>query len=128
MSLSSVLKKRRKELGLTLAQIADRVGVSEATVQRWESGNIQNIRYGKIDALAEVLGISPIALMGWPEGEESATKNGNGQIDEDEDLIRQFQELEETLSAPQKRLLARILETSLRRMQAKTASVRSEAD
>ena len=31
-ALSSVLKKRRKELGLTLLQIADDVGVTEATV------------------------------------------------------------------------------------------------
>lgn len=37
-SLSDVLKKRRKELGLTLAQIADKMGVAEATVQRWERG------------------------------------------------------------------------------------------
>ena len=34
--LSSVLKTRRKELGLTLAQIADKIGVTEATVQRWQ--------------------------------------------------------------------------------------------
>ena len=31
-NLSSVLKRKRKELGLTLAQIADMMGVSEATV------------------------------------------------------------------------------------------------
>lgn len=37
-NLSTVLKARRKDLGLTLAQIADEMGVSEATVQRWESG------------------------------------------------------------------------------------------
>ena len=39
-NISSVLKAKRKELGLTLTQIAEKIGVTEATVQRWESGNI----------------------------------------------------------------------------------------
>lgn len=63
--LSSVLKQRRKELGLTLAQIADAMGVAEATVQRWESGNIKSIRYEKIGKLADVLKVHPATLMGW---------------------------------------------------------------
>lgn len=69
-SLSSVLKQRRKELGLTLLQIADAVGVAEATVQRWESGNIKSVRHGKIAKLAEVLNVSPAALMGWEDSPE----------------------------------------------------------
>lgn len=63
--LSSILKQRRRELGLTLAQIADEMGVTEATVQRWESGNIKTIRYEKISKLADILNISPSSLMGW---------------------------------------------------------------
>lgn len=66
-ALSSVLKQRRKELGLTLLQIADAVGVTEATVQRWESGNIKTMRHEKITKLAEVLQVSPATLMGWDE-------------------------------------------------------------
>ena len=63
--LSSVLKRRRKELGLTLYQIADAMGVAEATVQRWESGNIKTIRHDKIGKLADLLQVSPAMLMGW---------------------------------------------------------------
>lgn len=66
-SLASVLKKRRKELGLTLSQIAEAVGVTEATVQRWESGNIKSVRYEKIGTLAEILRVTPAALMGWDD-------------------------------------------------------------
>lgn len=66
-SLSSVMKQRRKDLGLTLLQIADAVGVTEATVQRWESGNIKTVRREKIAKLAEVLKVSPASLMGWEE-------------------------------------------------------------
>lgn len=65
MSLQTVLKIRRKELGLTLKDIADRMNVTEATVQRWESGNIKNLRHGRITKLAEILDTTPAYLMGW---------------------------------------------------------------
>lgn len=45
MSIADVIRKRRRELDLTLKDIANKVGVSEATVQRWESGVITNIRF-----------------------------------------------------------------------------------
>lgn len=66
-NLSAVLRERRKELGLTLAQIADQMGVAEATVQRWESGNIKSIRYEKISKLADILKVNPASFMGWAE-------------------------------------------------------------
>ena len=67
MLLSHVLKNRRAELGLTLLDIAKMMDVSEATVQRWESGVIKSIRYDKIARLAEVLKIDPVDLMGWEQ-------------------------------------------------------------
>ena len=67
MTLSEVLKSRRKSLGLTLAQIADEMGVTEATVQRWESGNIKSLRHEKISRLAKILKVSPAYLMGWED-------------------------------------------------------------
>lgn len=79
-NLSSVLKRRRKELGLTLAQIANVMGVAEATVQRWESGNIKSIRYDKIAKLADLLKVSPAALMGW-EDEKRPVNSETGEAD-----------------------------------------------
>lgn len=64
-NLSSILKERRKELGLTLRQIAEYMNVKESTVQRWESGNIKSIRYDKISKLATLLNVEPSSLMGW---------------------------------------------------------------
>ena len=66
-AVSNILKNRRKELGLTLSQIADQMGVSEATVQRWESGNIKNLRHERVGPLAELLRVSPAVLMGWED-------------------------------------------------------------
>jgi repressor LexA len=69
-ALSKILKKRRKELGLTLAQVADAVGVTEATVQRWESGNIKTVRYEKLAPSSSLLGVSPADLMGWSSDDD----------------------------------------------------------
>lgn len=65
MDIKDILKDRRLELQLTLEDVAKRVGVSPATISRWESGDIANMRRDRIAALAEALQISPAVIMGW---------------------------------------------------------------
>lgn len=65
MDISTIIKKRRAELDLTLLDIAKKVGVSEATVQRWESGNVKTLRHSRIVKLAEALEMHPADLIGW---------------------------------------------------------------
>lgn len=65
MATNDIIKTRRLELGLTLREVADAVGVSEGTVSRWESGDIANMRRDKISKLAVVLRIDPSIIMGW---------------------------------------------------------------
>lgn len=67
MNISNIIKKRRKELGMTLFEVANKVGVSAATVQRWESGSITNLRHGRIAKIAEALDIHPGELIEWIE-------------------------------------------------------------
>lgn len=69
MDIRDILKNRRLELGLTQLDVAKAVGVSEATVSRWESGDIANMKRSRIAALANVLNISPSIIMGWDEKE-----------------------------------------------------------
>lgn len=58
------LRKRRKELGLTMLEVAKAVGVSEATVSRYESGDIKNMRRDRIEKYAKVLKVSPALIIG----------------------------------------------------------------
>ena len=46
------LRELRKERGLTLLQVAEKLGVTESTVQRYESGNIKNLKYETMVELA----------------------------------------------------------------------------
>lgn len=63
--IRSILSERRKELGYTMKDVAKLVGVSEATISRWESGDIANMRRDRISKLADALKISPAVIMGW---------------------------------------------------------------
>lgn len=67
MEVKDIIKQRRIELGYTMKQIADKVGVNEATISRWESGDIANMRRDKIWLLSRALEISPAVIMGWEE-------------------------------------------------------------
>lgn len=76
--LNKNIKKRRLKLGLTLQQVGDAVGVTRATIQRYESGNIENIDTKMIMKLADVLQCTPVDLMGW----ETPPLTGNKKLDE----------------------------------------------
>ena len=67
MEMNEIILTRRKELNLTLEEVANRVGVSRTTVQRWEKGTLQNPGRDKIAALAAALQVSPEYLLGWTD-------------------------------------------------------------
>ncbi len=57
------LKQRRIELNLTMLEVAKLVGVSEATISRYESGNIKNMRRDRIEKYAKALQVSPSEFL-----------------------------------------------------------------
>ena len=63
MDICHKIKERRKQLGLTMLEVAQKIGVSEATVSRWESGNIANMKRDKIAKLAEILEMNPVTFI-----------------------------------------------------------------
>lgn len=65
--VNEILKERRIEMNMTMLDVAKKVGVSEGTISRWESGDIANMKRDKIAALAKALSISPGVIMGWEE-------------------------------------------------------------
>ena len=62
--IDRLIYSRRKELGLTLEEVGNAVGVSKSTVKKWENGFITNMRRDKIEKLANVLQVSPVRLLG----------------------------------------------------------------
>lgn len=62
--IGNLIYNRRKELGLTLEEVGNAVGVSKSTVKKWENGFISNMRRDKIEKLAKILEVSPVRLLG----------------------------------------------------------------
>ena len=75
------LKARRLELGLTMLEVAKAIGVSEATVSRYESGNIKNMRRDRIENYAKILKVNPALLIGADEQTEDELSSIINQYD-----------------------------------------------
>lgn len=65
MTIGERIKNRRKELDLTLEDVANKLKITRQTVQKYESGIVNNIPSDKIEALAVILKTTPAYLMGW---------------------------------------------------------------
>lgn len=111
MEIKDVIRQRRLEKGLTMKELAIKVGVSEATVSRWESGDIATMKQTKIGALSKALGISPaIFVKGSPAPADQPeltaqeknhldkyrqlTDDNKADIDKQTDKLLRLQELE----------------------------------
>lgn len=55
MEIGKRIKAKRKEIGMTLEEVGKIVGVSKQTIQRYETGEIANIPYDKLELLAKAL-------------------------------------------------------------------------
>lgn len=73
--LQERIKQRRRELGYTLAEIAEFLNVKEATAQRYESGDIKNIKHETIYRLSKILKCDPSYLMGWTDTISKSTND-----------------------------------------------------
>jgi repressor LexA len=65
--LKERIKTRRHFLNKTLLEVAEEIGIKEATLQRYESGLIKNVPHDRIVDLAQALNCTPQYLMGWTD-------------------------------------------------------------
>ena len=62
------IKELREKTNLTLLDISKKLGVSEATAQRYESERgIKNIPYEQIIGYSQIFNVAPAYIMGWDE-------------------------------------------------------------
>lgn len=64
MDFNVLIKDLRIKVDKSINEVAREIGVSPATVLRWESGEIKNMRRDKLVALARSLNVDPVVLMG----------------------------------------------------------------
>lgn len=85
------IAQKRREKNLTQEQLAEKLGVSNKTVSKWETGKCMP-DYSVVNSLCEELEITVAELM---DGEETEEKSVRTYDDEQiMDLLRRTQELE----------------------------------
>lgn len=89
MEIHENIKLLREKRGETLEEVAKAIGSSKQTIQRYETGEIKNIPYDKIVALAKHFRVKPGAIMGW-EDTEDITDN---MVSEHIELISKWERL-----------------------------------
>lgn len=65
------IKKRRKELHMSVDDLAKILNKNRATIYRYESDDIENMPTTVLEPLSEALGVTPIYLMGWDEQQKN---------------------------------------------------------
>lgn len=68
------IREMRERSGFTLKEVAKRLGVAEATAQRWESGEIRNIKQKHIAEMSKMFDCTPEYLSGWDDSPTEETE------------------------------------------------------
>lgn len=76
MTTGERIKLRRKELGMSAEQLADTLGISAATIYRYEKGDIEKVPAKSLPLLAKALRTTPQYLMGWSNHNDNSIPAG----------------------------------------------------
>ena len=63
MNIGERIKQRRKELNLSVDDVANRLNKNRATIYRYESNDIENLPITILEPLAQILQTTPIYLL-----------------------------------------------------------------
>lgn len=68
----------RLKRGMSIEELASKLGKNRTTVYRYENGDIENLPLGILNPLANALDTTPADLMGWSTKEMIHTKISDG--------------------------------------------------
>lgn len=94
MTIGQRIKNRRKLVGLSVEELAAKLGKNRATVYRYESDDIENMPTTVLVPIAKALGTTPAYLMGWTDDE------GNENMMDDPDRAGQVSHFVASKKAP----------------------------
>lgn len=89
MTIGDRIKQRRIQIGLTVDQLADKIGKNRATVYRYESNEIEKFPLDILYPLADALHTTPAFLMGWESDGLIPNNAPRGELEvSDKNIIR----------------------------------------
>lgn len=73
MKIGERIRQRRKFLGLSVDELAEKLGKNRATIYRYESNDIEKLPTTVLEPLAKALNTTPSYLMGWEDDKPTDT-------------------------------------------------------
>lgn len=70
MSMQEKIKERRKALGYTQEELAEKLGLQKSAIAKYESGRVENIKRSMIKRMAAVLECSTTYLLDFEDGDK----------------------------------------------------------
>lgn len=67
MTIGDRIKEQRIKMGMTVEELAGKLGKNRATVYRYENGDIENLPTSVLEPIAKALCTTPAYLMGYEE-------------------------------------------------------------
>ena len=101
MTVGERIKSRRKQLGVSADVLADHIGVSRATIFRYENGSIEKLPMTCLEPIAKALYTSVEYLMGWTDDPNPTLTTGKSTIKrmrittEEDELLSLFRRVTE---------------------------------
>jgi transcriptional regulator with XRE-family HTH domain len=89
MEIGKAIHRRRKALGLTASDLAERLATTHATVSRWENGK-QKVKTTDLDLISKALQTTISELL----GQENGNSPPNSQYDIDPLLLAAWKRLD----------------------------------
>lgn len=87
LTVGERIKMLRTEKHMTLEDVAKGIGTSRATVSKYENGMIAHIPLDKIEAIAQLLGVSSSYLTGWTDKRNNSGGEAFGFVVPDNDMF-----------------------------------------
>lgn len=75
----------RKQKGISAEELAEKIGMNRATYYRYESGDLKNLKFDKIQKIADALDVYPADLVVWEEEKPDLNED-----ELDDELIRRL--------------------------------------
>lgn len=92
------ISNTRSILGLTLEEVASKVGVAKSTILRYEKGSIEKIKLPVIESIANVLNVDPNWLIGNTDSPALPRKSSPVILSDDEmQLLKNYRDASEEI-------------------------------
>lgn len=76
MKLGERIKNIRKELGMSVDDLAEKLGKNRSTIYRYENGDIESLPIDILEPIAKALHTTPAHLMEWDKEDQKPKKIG----------------------------------------------------